>query len=152
MRGIWIFLIAVIFILGLGAKKVKGQSMAIGHANAEVVESVSVASANIKDFDISKSLMQTINEGIDSETHNLDAITVNSGSYITCNIVLTSASLEAINGNAFAINPALKRAQYTTVAKSAGLQTIKIGAIAKLKDKQYAGLYAGTYTVVFAYN
>lgn len=152
MRGIWIFLIAVIFILGLGANKVKGQSMVIGHANAEVVESVSVASANIKDFDISKSLMQTINEGIDSETYNLDAIIVNSGSYVTCNIVLTSASLEAINGNAFTINPALKRAQYTTVAKSAGLQTIKIGALAKLKDKRYTGLYAGTYTVVFAYN
>lgn len=152
MRANGILLIMVLFFLGLGGKKVNGQSTVIGHVCAEVVESVSAASANINDFDISKSMMDTINKVLDSETPDLDAIIINSGSNITCNIVLTSASLQDIKGNAFTIDPASQSAQYTTVAKSAGLQTIKVGAIAKLKDKQNSGLYAGTYTVVFAYN
>lgn len=142
----------ILFFFGLGGKKVNGQTTAIGHICAEVVESVSAASASVGDFEISKSLLQTINEDIDYEALDLDAITINSGSNVTCNIVLTSASLEAIKGNAFTIEPASQSAQYTTVAKSVGSQTIKIGATAKLKNKRNSGLYAGTYTVVFAYN
>lgn len=152
MRAIGILLIAVFFSLGLGGKKVIGQTVAIGHVCAEVVESVSAASATNSDFELSRSTLQTTAEGLTSETLNLGAITINSGKNIACNIVLTSASVTDNHGNTFVVDPAVQDTSISTDLKSAGLQTVKLGANANIIGSQASGQYEGSYTVVFAYN
>jgi hypothetical protein len=151
MRAIGILFIAVFFTLGIGGKKVNGQTVAIGHVCAEVVESVSAASATISDFELTKSNMQQKEEPA-SATLNLGAITINSGKDITCNIVLTSAAVTNDQGNAFTIEPAVQTAQAANGVKSNGIQTVKLGANANMSDDQASGLYEGSYTVIFAYN
>jgi hypothetical protein len=151
MRAIGILLMVVFFFFCLGGKKVNGQALAIGHACAEIVESVSVASATISDFELSKS-SESINKSHAAGNLNLGAITLNSGKDVTCNIVLTSASVTNDQGNAFTIDPAVQNTPYRTEMKSAGLQTVQLGATANLNGVKASGLYAGTYTVVFAYN
>jgi hypothetical protein len=149
MRAIGILLMVVFFCLG--GKKVNGQAVAIGHACAEIVESVSVASTTISDFELSKTSV-SMNEFNASGNLNLGAITLNSGKDVTCNIVLTSASVTNDQGNAFTIDPAVQSTPYRTEMKSAGLQIVQLGATANLNGVKASGLYAGTYTVVFAYN
>lgn len=151
MRAIGILLIAVFFSLGLGGRKVNGQTVAVGHVCAEVVESVSAASATISDFELTQSNVQA-SENNASENLNLGAITLNSGKDITCNIVLTSASVTDVRGNAFTIDTAVQKTQFVQEAKSAGIQTIKLGATTNINESQATGMYAGSYTVVFAYN
>lgn len=152
MRAIGILIIAVFFTLGLGGKKVNGQTVAIGHVCAEVVESISAASATIHDFELSKSALQMTNDEPASGTLQLGAITINSGKDITCNIVITSASVTDRQGNAFTIDPAVETTLLTSDVKTPGLQTVKLGANANLSDNQASGMYAGSYTVIFAYN
>lgn len=151
MRAIGVLVIAVFFTLGLGGKRVKGQTVAIGHACAEVVESVSAASATISDFEFTKSTDLTGRSNAAGKL-NLGAITLNSGKDITCNIVLTSAAVTNDQGNAFTIDPAVQNTLHSSDVKTSGLQTVKLGANANLGNNQASGLYEGSYTVVFAYN
>ena len=119
-----------------------GQTVAIGHATAEVIEAVSASASTISSFDLSK----------DSEIVKLGAITVFSGKDMTCNVVLKAASLSDSSGNAFTIDPTVNIDPNTTVAMANGSKTIQLNGTTNMNSNQAAGLYAGSYTVVFAYN
>ena len=119
-----------------------GQTVAIGHATAEVIESVSASASTISSFDLSK----------DSETVKLGAITVFSGKDITCNVVLKAANLSDASGNAFTIEPTVNNSQNMSVAQANGAQTIQLNGTTSMNSNQASGQYAGSYTVVFAYN
>ena len=117
-----------------------GQTVAIGHATAEVIESVSASASTISSFDLSK----------DAENVKLGAITVFSGKDVTCNVVLKSANLSDASGNAFTIEPTVNN--NTAVAMANGSQTIQLNGTTNMNSNQASGQYAGSYTVVFAYN
>ena len=117
-----------------------GQTVAIGHATAEVIESVSASASTISSFDLSK----------DSENVKLGAITVFSGKDITCNVVLKAANLSDASGNAFTIDPTVNN--NNAVAQANGSKTIQLNGTTNLNVNQASGQYAGSYTVVFAYN
>ena len=119
-----------------------GQTVAIGHATAEVIEAVSASASTISSFDLSK----------DSEIVKLGAITVFSGKDITCNVVLKAASLSDSSGNAFTIDPLVNNDPNAAVAQANGSQTIQLNGNTNMNSNQAAGLYTGSYTVVFAYN
>ena len=119
-----------------------GQTVAIGHVTAEVIESVSASASTISSFDLSK----------DSETVKLGAITVFSGKDITCNVVLKAANLTDASGNAFTIEPTINDNASSAVAQANGGQTIQLNGTASMNSNQASGQYAGSYTVVFAYN
>ena len=119
-----------------------GQTVAIGHATAEVIESVSASASTISSFDLSK----------DSENVKLGAITVFSGKDITCNVVLKAANLSDASGNAFTIEPTVNNDTNTSVAQANGSQTIQLNGTTNMNSNQAAGQYAGSYTIVFAYN
>ena len=119
-----------------------GQTVAIGHATAEVIESVSASASTISSFDLSK----------DSENVKLGAITVFSGKDITCNVVLKAANLSDASGNAFTIEPTVNNDSNTAVAQANGAQTIQLNGTTNMSSNQASGQYAGSYTVVFAYN
>ncbi|HEY3371330.1 MAG TPA: DUF4402 domain-containing protein [Prolixibacteraceae bacterium] len=144
-------LVAIFFGLTLGGTKVNGQTVAIGHVCAEVVESVSVASATISDFELATST-SNITASLASETLNLGSIVLNSGKDVTCNVVLQSATLSDAQGNGFTIEPAVQNDMLASAAKSNGSQTIQLGGTTNLADNQASGQYEGSYAVIFAYN
>ncbi len=117
-----------------------GQTVAIGHATAEVIESVSASASTISNFDLTK----------DSENVKLGAITLFSGKDIACNVVLKAANLADASGNAFTIEPTVSN--NTGVAQANGSQTIQLNGTTNMDNNQASGQYAGSYTVVFAYN
>ena len=119
-----------------------GQTVAIGHVTAEVIEAVSASASTISSFELAK----------DSETVKLGAITVFSGKDITCNIVLKAANLSDASGNLFTIDPTVNNDPNTAVALANGSQTIQLNGTTNMNSNQAAGQYAGSYTVVFAYN
>ena len=152
MKAIGIIIIAVFFTLVLGETKVKGQTVAIGHVFAEVVESVSASSAAIHDFELSKTADLATTEENLSEKLNLGAITINTGRNITCNIVLTPASLSDAEGNSFTIDTDVKNEMLSAPVSSNGIQTIRLGATPNISQDQASGFYEGSYSVIFAYN
>lgn len=151
MKAGRVLMIAVFFILILGSTKVNGQTLAVGRVFAEVVESVSASSATISNFEIAKST-ETFSASVPTETLNLGAITIHTGNNITCNIVLTPASLKDEEGNSFTIDPAVKNEMLSAPVSSNGIQTIQLGATPAIPYDQAIGNYEGSYTVIFAYN
>ena len=139
MKTLATMMIAVLLTL---TTSVFGQTVAIGHVTAEVIESVSASASTISSFDLSK----------DAETVKLGAITVFSGKDITCNVVLKAANLSDASGNAFTIEPTVNNDPNTAVAQANGAQTIQLNGTTNINSNQAAGQYAGSYTVVFAYN
>lgn len=151
MKAGRILIIAVLFILTLGGTKVKAQTVAVGRVFAEVVESVSASSATISNFEISKSSINATAD-LSAEILNLGAITITTGKDITCNIVLTPASLKDAEGHSFTIDPAVKNGMSAAPVSSNGIQTIQLGATPTMPYDQASGIYEGSYTVIFAYN
>lgn len=151
MKAKVVLFIAILLSSTLGGTKVNGQAVAIGHVFAEVVESVSVASATISDFELAKST-QDLSANLVSETLNLGSIILNSGKDITCNVVLQSANLSDAQGNGFTIEPAIQNPLVASTVKSNGSHTIQLGGTTIRTGDQASGLYGGSYTVIFAYN
>jgi hypothetical protein len=151
MRATVIIFIAAFLGFTLGGPKVSGQVVAIGHVSAEIVESVSAASATITNFELAKST-NDISTSLTSETLNLGSITLNSGKDVSCNVVLKPATLSNSEGNGFTIEPAVTTDLLAAAAKANGSQTIQLGGTTNRTSDQASGLYKGSYTVVFAYN
>jgi hypothetical protein len=137
MKTLATMMIAALLTL---STSVIGQTVAIGHATAEVIEAVSASASTISSFDLSQ----------DSENVKLGAITLFSGRDITCNVVLKAANLSDASGNAFTIEPTVNN--NSAVALANGSNTIQLNGTTNLNNKQASGQYAGSYTVVFAYN
>lgn len=151
MKATSVIILATFFSWFLVGTPVNGQVVAVGHVFAEVVESVSVASAAITNFELVQNTeISEINNA--SETVNLGAITINSGKDVTCNVVLKSASLSDSAGNGFTIEPTVKNDLYASTTKPNGSQTIQLGGTTNRASNLASGLYEGSYTVVFAYN
>lgn len=151
MKAGRVLIIAVFLILTLGNTKVKAQTVAVGRVFAEVVESVSASSATNTNFELSRST-DAVSASVSSKSLNLGAITITTGKDITCNIVLTPASLKNGEGHSFTIDPAVKNEMPSAPASSSGVQTIQLGATPAIPYDQAIGNYEGSYTVIFAYN
>lgn len=151
MKAAIVLFLAIFFGLASGLRDVQGQDVSIGHASAEVVESISAKSTAITDFELSRATKE-LTAGFSSDTLDLGAITVLSGKDITCDVVLKSADLNDSMGNEFTIKPALKIASIDTDFHSNGSKTFQLGGTHNLANGQASGLYEGSYTVIFAYN
>lgn len=151
MKATTILIIATLLTWILAGSKVCGQTVAIGHVSAEIVESVSAASAAITSFELAKATEIT-STNLASETLNLGAITIFSGKDVTCNVVFKPASLSDSAGNGFMIEPAVQNELFASATRPNGSQTIQLGGTTNRTSSQASGLYAGSYTVVFAYN
>lgn len=142
MKTITSLIFVTVLILGLAGSKVcNGQTIAIGHVSAEVIESVSASTQAVTDLTIGT-----------TGTVDLGAMTVNSGSNVTVNVVVKPATLSDSQGNGFTLDTAVTNSNPTAVAQENGSQTIQLNGTANLADDQASGLYQGSYTVVFAYN
>ena len=145
MKAITSLLFATALILGLaGATVSNGQTVAIGHVSAEVIESVSVSTQAATDLAIGAATGAT--------SVDLGAMTVNSGSNYTVNVVVVPTTVSDAQGNSFTLDPAVSTADQGSVAQANGSQTIDLNGTANLASNQASGQYQGSFTVVFAYN
>jgi len=151
MKATVVLFFAILVSSTLGGIKLNGQTVAIGHVTAEVVESISAASATITDFELSTSTGD-ISTNLSSEKLNLGVITLNSGKDIACNVVFQSAALSDSAGNGFTLEPSIKNDTVVNSAKENGVQTIQLDGTTDRADDQASGLYEGSYTVIFAFN
>lgn len=146
MKTILSLIIAIILTIGISGVRIsQGQTIAIGHVTAEVIESISASSQAVTSLSLG-----TNSAGTPSAV-NLGAITVNSGSNVSVNVVIKSASLTDSMGNGFTLDPTTNSI-YASTAPFSGSQTLQLNGTANLASDQASGLYQGSYTVVFAYN
>ena len=150
MKTITPVILLLVLTLGMtGSKLCTAQVVAIGHITAEVIESVSASSQAATTLSLGSGTSQL---AATTPTVNLGTMTVNSGSNATVNVVLKSATLSNSRGNGFTLDPSLSNNSTASVTQSNGSQNIQLNGIANLSANQASGLYAGSYTVVFAYN
>jgi len=151
-----ILILAAIVAFSLSEPKVYGQTIAIGHVTAEVIESVSAASNAVTSFELATTAGSEANQleqaYLTSENINLGAITLHSGRNISCNVVVNTASLLDASGNGFTMEPSVKNNCYASAAKADGSQTIQLNGKTNRSGSQASGQYRGSYSVVFAYN
>lgn len=143
MKSIFTTLILTASISLFSAVNLNGQTMAIGHVSAEIIESVSVSSLAITNFDI-----QNNTSSGNNTSANLGEVKVNSGTDITYNVVFKPATLSKLNGSSFIIEPSLQSEN----PLNAGNQTLHLTAKTNSVQGKESGLYKGSYSVVFAYN
>lgn len=152
MKTTTCIILAIVLTLGwTGTNSCSAQTVAIGHVTAEVIESVSASSQAATTLSLETSTPGTSQLG-GASTLNLGTMTVNSGSNSTVNVVLKSATLSNSQGNGFTLDPSLSNNATASVAQYNGSQNIQLNGTANLGANQPSGLYAGSYTVVFAYN
>ena len=138
---------AVLLTIGLAnTKTCCAQTVASGHVTAEVIESISTVSQAVTSFALETNSVST------PTTVDLGAVTINSGSNVTCNVVLKQAALTNAQGISFTCDPNLNNSQLASVAQTNGSQTLQLSGTANLAASQASGLYQGSYAVVFAYN
>jgi len=154
-------LLAILFAVALQSiftvVNVCGQTVAIGHVSAEVVESVSASSMAITGFDLKSAsnlgaTAQLNQTTLNYENLNLGTIKINSGKDVACNVVMKPAELSDSNGNGFTIEPTAFSARLADTQRADGDQTLQLKGTARMVQGQASGLYRGSYTMVFAYN
>ena len=133
-----------------------GQTSVTGRVFAEVVESVSVKSQVVTNFELSNS------PGLDSDIYiegannhsnvNLGEIKISSGSDVGLNLIISQATLSNTSGNNFNINPAPTKPTNNGCVLTNGNQIIKLNGSATLNQVQASGNYQGTYSIILAYN
>ena len=147
--------LALLLFLGLvGSERCRAQSVATGHITAEVIESASASSQAATNVSLGSSTggSTTANPllAATSPSLNLGTMTVSSGNSATVDVVLKSAKLSDLQGNAFTIDPSVNSNSKSSLP--GGSQDIRINGTANLAAGQASGLYSGTYTIIFAYN
>lgn len=153
MKAIHVKIVLPLLICTFTCANVRGQVVAIGHASAEVVESVSASSKAVTGFNLNNNVTAIKDHvNFNTEKLNMGSITINSGTNVACNLVLHSATLSDARGNGFAIDTTTMSSGQSDPGQVNGTQTIQINGTARMLAGQTSGLYRGTYTMVFAYN
>ena len=156
MKALLAILLSVALQSIFALVNVCAQTVAIGHISAEVVESVSASSRAITGFDMkggNNLLANAQNEpaGWNYQNVDLGEIKINSGTNVTCNVVMKPATLSDTKGNGFTIEPSAT-SFLSGVQRADGNQTLHLNGKAHMAQAQASGLYQGSYTMVFAYN
>lgn len=146
---------ALFLILFLG--NATGQTIAVGHISAEVVEAVSASSDVATNFDLSYSTnginsLGVNNSAMIAENVSLGSIHISAGKNIACNLTVKTANLTDEKGNGFSMQPIASFAGKSDSQQVEGSQTIELAGLAMLNSNQASGMYQGSYTLVFAYN
>lgn len=157
MKAILAILLTIALQSIFATVNVCAQTVAIGHISAEVVESVSASSRAITGFNMKEGnnlLANAQNEPAGWNYQNVDLgdIKINSGSNVTCNVVMKPATLSDTKGNGFTIEPSATNSGQVRAYRSDGNQTLHLNGKAHMAQAQASGLYQGSYTMVFAYN
>lgn len=138
------------------ADYVIGQTSVTGRVFAEVVESVSVKSQAVTNFELSNSPELDSDIYIEDANNytnvNLGEIKISSGSNVGLNLIISPTTLSNTSGDNFNIIPAPTKPTNNGCVLTNGNQTIKLKGSATLNQMQASGNYQGTYSIILAYN
>jgi hypothetical protein len=147
------FLLSLTTVIGLFPGIMFGQTVAMGHISAEVVESVSASSYASTAFELpSQYEGSQINNSVLADNISLGKIQISSGQDVACNLTIKPATLTDKFGNDFSLEPVASYNGSQNSQRIDGAQTIDLAGKALMNSNQASGLYQGSYTLVFAYN
>lgn len=135
-------------LLVLSSAKGNAQVMAMGHATAEVVESVGASAGVVTGFDLKNSTNEEYGTLKVSDL-NLGTVTIHCGIDVSCVVIMQPVSLVNELGKGIEIETAF----FARRKKEApGTETLNLKAKAWTRSGQDSGIYRGSYEMVFAYN
>jgi|WetSurMetagenome_2_1015567.scaffolds.fasta_scaffold118004_2 hypothetical protein len=126
-----------------------GQTVAIGHVTAEVVESVSASSHIMTNFSIQSNTNPSM---MNTRKVDIGDIAVASGQNVSCNVIIKPAVMSNESGSKFVIEPNTTLSGRKDTSRADGSQSIHVTGTAMIGQDQVNGQYNGSYTMVFAYN
>ena len=165
MKKVYTYLFLTAFLLGVAAKSADAQVVAVGHASAEVVESVSASSAAVTFLSLG---VQSYNENSEikspGNTHtsalnirnydnlNLGNFKIRSAGNYLCNVIIDEAQLKDANGNHIVIETSANTIMNGVSGKESATKTLALIGNVKLAQDQKEGVYSGSYKMIIAYN
>jgi hypothetical protein len=156
MKSRSIFLSITALFSSLFISTISGQTIAVGHVSAEVVEAVSASSSASTSlelsYDNSKLIGTNDNSTLILESVKLGSIHISAGQNVACNLTVKPANLVDERGNDFSLEPIADASGMPESSRIDGSRTIELEGMARLNTNQASGLYHGSYTLVFAYN
>lgn len=157
MKALFAILLTVAILRIFTVANVCAQIVAIGHVSAEIVESVSASSQAVTGFKLKNANLKSValqpkQDSWNYENVDMGKFKINSGSDITCNVMIKSAALSDASGNEFILETYATASRQTDTQRTDGNQIIQLKGKARLIQGQVSGLYLGSYTMVFAYN
>ncbi|KAF0194673.1 MAG: hypothetical protein FD166_3394 [Bacteroidetes bacterium] len=134
-------LISFTLILTLSGLFCSGQVRVIGHASAEVVESVSASCSSNTDITLSA---QEITD------FDLGSFSISGNAKSTCSLIIGNANVSNNRGESFTIQTTTPEAGMPLIADENGNHSLNL--IASPGELLASGQYQGNYGVTFAYN
>ncbi len=146
---VYVILCTVLIFSTVLRNGIFAQTVVIGHISAEVVESVSVESSSVTDFEFENHR----HPGGEGDMVNIDLgeMKVRSGEGVSFNVVMKPAVLSNLEGDVFSLDTALANSAFPE-NRSEGNTSVRLAASSQVQQTQKSGLYEGSYTIVFAYN
>ncbi len=145
----YVKIIAVLFLSTVIMNGVLAQTVVIGHISAEVVESVSVKSSSVTDFEFENHRQPGGEE--DMVNMDLGEMKVRSGEGVSFNVVMKPAVLSNLEGDVFTMDTTLSDSELPE-NRSEGNTSVRLAASSPVQQTMKSGLYEGSYTIVIAYN
>jgi len=134
-------LIPFTLLLTLSGLVCNGQVRVIGHASAEVVESVSASCSSNTDITLN---VQEI------ENFDLGSFSISGNASSTCSLIIGDASVSNNRGESFTIETTTPDAGMPLIADENGNHSLNL--IATPGELLASGQYQGNYGVTFVYN
>jgi hypothetical protein len=134
-------LTSITILLTLSGLWCCGQARVIGHASAEIVESISAKCNNNTDMTLNAQEIRKF---------DLGSFTVSGKAMSTCSIIIDNANVSNNRGESFTIQTTTHDAGKSLIADENGNQSMTL--IANPSELLASGQYQGNYGVTFAYN
>jgi hypothetical protein len=132
---------------------VGGQTVAIGHITAEVVESVSASSNVTTSFSFQNPNSQHFSPSkMNQKRVEMGDVALNSGQNVSCSVIIKPAVMTDASGNRIVIEPTASFSGRQDTNRADGSQNLHLSCNAMIAKDLNNGHFNGSYTMVFAYN
>ncbi len=163
MKTLFTNLFAISLLVVFTGGSALAQTVAVGHATAEVVESVSASSLAVTFLSLNAGTASSTSEMTNKQNSvsaplttnydnlNLGQIKINSGSDYVCNVIVNPAVVRDNKGNDIMLETSASN-NTTDIQSVTGNSTLTLTGRVRLAQDQQSGTYSGSYKMVFAYN
>ena len=163
MKKVYTYLLLTVLLTGVTVKSADAQVVAVGHATAEVVESVSASSSAVTlltlntsspSINSTSSGLSAATSGISSQSNNLklgEFKVTSTGAYIY-NVIVNDAVAKDSDGNNLVFATSVGN-DFTSDNQVVDTNSrIVLRGKVKQSEEQLSGTYSGSYKMVIAYN
>lgn len=155
MKNVYTYLFSTLLLLGAAGGSVNAQVVAIGHATAEVVESISATSLAVTFLTLNTNNNTTdlvSSKSMSAQNLNLGEFKVSSAGAYIYNVILDENVTLNSKGNSLVVESSSNgRLLSDNQIVDSGKRVLLKGNV-KIAEENITGNYSGTYKMVFAYN